>query len=587
MAFISFGGTVAAQNSSDEYWKSWNSIREDEDWKSGIVLLSKALKAYPDEIGFHVWLNHCLREDGLIQEAYEQIQEVYDRFPADVYVIASYSTSLLSLGWEYYSAGHIESGFALFETAFEINPDDEWVQNAHGCVLRDTGKLEDAISFFENAFELHPDNRYIKENYLYSLSYMGDRLRDLGSYNGAAVFYNTALRLQPDNEWVHLSFGRSERLDGNYAEAISHFDGVLEVSPQNDFVIGNLVTTYLDYERSLFASGDINEATKMTRHALYRFPREIWLLMDLIDYDYQAGLVKRAGESLVDFANPGGLRENGEPIEVPTDFLHQKLEAIVTKFCERQEYDAALAVIREIESLYPGAYFVENARGKLLYFHGDREEGIKAAYRAYDSFIAGSPDNLEEVVVDFPMSGFFSILGNSQQDAITHAGLHQYCFDFTGSDSRGRIRDTNIGRLGQNADYFGFGAEIYSPVSGRIERVVDRFPDIDPTDVPVLQDGNSITIRDERGFHYHFVHIKQFSASVGEGDLVAAGDRIALLGNSGYSTIPHLHFAVYSPDWIVTVPVLFAGYSILATDGSTIEVVRARPETGQIIHHQR
>jgi tetratricopeptide (TPR) repeat protein len=61
------------------------------------------------------------------------------------------------------------------------------------------------------------------------------------------------------------------------------------------------------------------------------------------------------------------------------------------------------------------------------------------------------------------------------------------------------------------------------------------------------------------GKRYHFYHLKRNTLKVKKGDRVRAGQPMAEMGNSS-STIPHLHFGVYSRDWMVSYPVYFSGY---------------------------
>ena len=60
--------------------------------------------------------------------------------------------------------------------------------------------------------------------------------------------------------------------------------------------------------------------------------------------------------------------------------------------------------------------------------------------------------------------------------------------------------------------------------------------------------GNNITIYHEDGTMANYFHIKKGGSKVKEGDRVKAGDVIALSGNTGWSSGPHLHFQVYSFD---------------------------------------
>ncbi len=57
-------------------------------------------------------------------------------------------------------------------------------------------------------------------------------------------------------------------------------------------------------------------------------------------------------------------------------------------------------------------------------------------------------------------------------------------------------------------------------------------------------DNNTVIITHADSSISVYFHIKSFSVTVAEGDLVKAGDKIALVASSGYSSGPHLHFGV-------------------------------------------
>jgi murein DD-endopeptidase MepM/ murein hydrolase activator NlpD len=58
----------------------------------------------------------------------------------------------------------------------------------------------------------------------------------------------------------------------------------------------------------------------------------------------------------------------------------------------------------------------------------------------------------------------------------------------------------------------------------------------------MLVPGNMVVIRHGEGEYSLFAHFKQNSIRVRIGDKVTSGQTIGLLGNSGNSTEPHLHF---------------------------------------------
>jgi len=56
---------------------------------------------------------------------------------------------------------------------------------------------------------------------------------------------------------------------------------------------------------------------------------------------------------------------------------------------------------------------------------------------------------------------------------------------------------------------------------------------------------NYIVILHDDGTTGEYYHLSRDGALVTAGDRVEAGDRIGLSGNTGHTTMPHLHFAVY------------------------------------------
>ena len=70
--------------------------------------------------------------------------------------------------------------------------------------------------------------------------------------------------------------------------------------------------------------------------------------------------------------------------------------------------------------------------------------------------------------------------------------------------------------------------------------------------------GNSMVIEHPDGTRTGYAHLNKFVAS--QGDIVNPGDVIALSGNTGRSTGPHLHLTVRNPDGIPVDPLGYFGY---------------------------
>ena len=124
-----------------------------------------------------------------------------------------------------------------------------------------------------------------------------------------------------------------------------------------------------------------------------------------------------------------------------------------------------------------------------------------------------------------------------------------FAIDFI-REQGGRIAD---GDGSQNSQWVGHGQPIFAAAGGRVVRAVNDMPEIPPglpvSDNTTLSDanslgGNGVLIRMRRGVYALYGHMVTGSVRVRRGDRVETGDRLGLLGNSGNTSAPHLHFGL-------------------------------------------
>lgn len=133
-----------------------------------------------------------------------------------------------------------------------------------------------------------------------------------------------------------------------------------------------------------------------------------------------------------------------------------------------------------------------------------------------------------------------------------------------------------------NEDYFGFGKPIYSPAAGTIIVAVDSVEDnrlgvVNSTSPP----GNYVVIDHGSGEYSLLAHFKKGTVAVKKGNVVKAGDLLGLCGNSGQSTLPHLHYHLQTgKDYQqgVGLPAFFHGYK---SNGEKVQT--GEPARGQYI----
>ncbi len=114
-------------------------------------------------------------------------------------------------------------------------------------------------------------------------------------------------------------------------------------------------------------------------------------------------------------------------------------------------------------------------------------------------------------------------------------------------------------------DYYIFNEEVLAPIEGTVVGKVSNQPD-NPASPNLTGDlsgkvNNYLTIKIQYPFYLSLVHFKKDTIKVNIGDEVKIGQSLGLVGNSGVSYIPHLHYTLYIYEEklgrFISVPALF------------------------------
>jgi murein DD-endopeptidase MepM/ murein hydrolase activator NlpD len=122
----------------------------------------------------------------------------------------------------------------------------------------------------------------------------------------------------------------------------------------------------------------------------------------------------------------------------------------------------------------------------------------------------------------------------------------RFAIDFVQLGAHGRIRNGPIDKI---ASYPYFGTPVHAVAEGVVAAVRDGLPEQtpgkDPSGVTLeTAGGNHVVLDIGHGRFAFFAHLQPGSLRVKTGDRVNSGDILGLLGNSGNSDAPHLHFHV-------------------------------------------
>lgn len=178
----------------------------------------------------------------------------------------------------------------------------------------------------------------------------------------------------------------------------------------------------------------------------------------------------------------------------------------------------------------------------VLRENGEAEGGSR--YRVSCDWTVGDKDanHDDDYLYRFPYeTGKSYRVIQSYGSRFSHRGLEQFAIDF----------------------YMDEGTPVHAARDGVVAKIEERHS------IGCWEDGcgkyaNYVVVLHDDGTTGEYYHLLKDGALVDVGDRVNAGDKIALSGNTGHTTMPHLHFAVYrAASWGNTqsIPVRFQSRS--------------------------
>lgn len=183
---------------------------------------------------------------------------------------------------------------------------------------------------------------------------------------------------------------------------------------------------------------------------------------------------------------------------------------------------------------------LEGKQSRLVMMFGENGGNRKGKYRISCDWTIGDKDALHDdeqlYMLPYESGKSYRVL-QGYGSRFSHVGLEQYAVDFNMS----------------------IGTPVHAARAGIVARIEES------SDIGCWDDGcgayaNYIVILHDDGTTGEYYHLQQNGALVNVGDHIIAGQKIALSGNTGHTTMPHLHFAVYrAAEWGNTqsIPVRF------------------------------
>ena len=114
-----------------------------------------------------------------------------------------------------------------------------------------------------------------------------------------------------------------------------------------------------------------------------------------------------------------------------------------------------------------------------------------------------------------------------------------------------RVQADSIAHVGDLVHSIDYDASTGTAVMAALAGIVTDIKDdssIGGLEQRFEEHGNYVEIAHENGESSEYEHLLKDSVTVKIGDRVEAGQKIAEVGNTGWSECPHLHFMVYPTD---------------------------------------
>lgn len=199
----------------------------------------------------------------------------------------------------------------------------------------------------------------------------------------------------------------------------------------------------------------------------------------------------------------------------------------------------------------------ESERAAVLTESRGRDLG---SYRVECDWTVGDMDakHDDEQLYQFPYaSGSSYRLIQTYGSSLSHRGLEEYALDF----------------------YMDIGTPVHAARGGVVARIEES------NDKGCWEKGcgafaNFVVVLHDDGTTGEYYHLQKNGALVDIGQRVNAGQEIALSGNTGHTTMPHLHFAVYrAASWGRTrsIPVRFLSIDGIVSKPRRFERYEATP----------
>lgn len=187
------------------------------------------------------------------------------------------------------------------------------------------------------------------------------------------------------------------------------------------------------------------------------------------------------------------------------------------------------------------------------------------------------------IYIGLPFRGKWTVT-QAHDGTLTHKDSWRHAWDFEITDEDGK---TYSGKGLSCDDYYCYGKPVLAPADGYVVEINDGIDDNAIGNKNQQNNwGNTVIIKHAEGIYSKLSHLRKGSIKVVKGSWIKQGEPVGLVGNSGNSPFPHLHFQIQPHPYIGSATLLHPLSGYLKWNAGTPEYkAHGIPAQGEIVEN--
>ena len=554
VTFLGEESSFAQGNDLGEIYNQGNQLIQAAKWAEAAEVYQKGIENYPQEAWLYVNLGWAYRHLEEYSKALEVTLKGYGLKPDDEKIALNLKGTYFDLGRYHIDDVDWNKAAEVYLSALVRFPDEAWFHVNLGWAYRHLKEYAKALEVTLKGYGLKPDDERIALNLKGVYFDLGQAHVDAEKWEEALSLYKQASQTFPDEAWFYVNTGWTYRNLKEFDKALRVTLRGYELSPEEKKIQDNLKGTYYDLGRLHVDVKEWEKAKDVYLEASDKFPDEAWFYGNL-SWVYR---------NLAEVAESLEVSRTAHRLKGDDDKIKENLRSAYVALGEHYRYgeknpSKSIPLYQEALQVLPKDPFLYDRLGWAYIASERREEALEGGYfeKSAQLYFEGRKAQ-QKIVLSLPFSGKWKVTqGNN--GSFSHFGLGNFSWDFMKVDEDYRIHREVKGRELTNDDFYAFATEVVAPAPGVVIELADDVEDNAHGQWNYYSIGNYVKIDHGDGIVSGLYHLLKGSIVVKVGEVVERGQILGLVGNSGYTDAPHLHYGLFDEKG-ATIPTNFSDY---------------------------